>query len=289
MNIGEFLREHKLSLGDNFRLLLESLGFYHERYVRDIENRIGEPAKMSKSKGNTVDPEEAIKTYGADTVRLYILFAAPVEKDFEWTDEGVQGAYRFLKRLWNFFHQHLEKINVNYKREDFAHLDETARELRRKTHLTLKKYFSDMEDLSFNTAIAGIMELLNTLEDFKPQTDSHYKVLREAVEILLFMLYPITPHICEELWSALGYEKPMAFYPFPQPDEQALKTESVEIPVQINGRLRAVIKIPAEADEETVKSIALSEEKVRKFLNGKEIKKVIYVKNKLLNLVVKDG
>lgn len=290
MKIGEFLKEHNLSVGDNFRFLLEKLGMYDERFVRELEDQIGEPAKMSKSKANTVDPEEAIKAYGADTIRLYILFAGPVEKDFEWTDEGVQGAYRFLRRLWNYFHKYLEDIaHVNYTRDELSDLDGDAKEIRRRTHLTLKKYLSDMEDLSFNTAIASIMELMNTLQDFDPRQESDFKALRESIEIILFMLYPITPHICDELWSRLGQKKSMAFYPFPQPDEEAIKLEELEIPVQINGKLRAHIKIPVEASEETVKSIALSNEKVSKLLDGKELKRIIYVKNKLLNLVVKDG
>ncbi|SNZ14435.1 class I tRNA ligase family protein [Hydrogenobacter hydrogenophilus] len=289
MRIGDFLKEHKLSVGDNVRFLFEKLGIHDEKLLKDIENQIGEPAKMSKSKANTVDPEDAIKTYGADTVRLYILFAGPVEKDFEWTDEGVQGAYRFLKRLWNYFHENLEKLrSISYSQERLKNLQGQARDVRRKTHQTLKRYLTDMEELSFNTAIAGIMELLNYLQDYQPQGEEDYAVLREAFEVILFMLYPITPHICEELWHRLGYPKPMCFYPFPKPDETALKVEEFEIPVQINGKLRAVITLPVDADEEVAKSTALSNEKIRKFIDGKEIKKVIYVKNKLLNLVIKD-
>ncbi len=289
MRIGDFLKEHKLSVGDNVKFLFEKLGIHDEKLLKDIENQIGEPAKMSKSKANTVDPEDAIKTYGADTVRLYILFAGPVEKDFEWTDEGVQGAYRFLKRLWNYFHENLEKLKpISYSSEELKDLQGEAKEIRRKTHITLKKYIADMEELAFNTAIANIMELMNTLQDFKPMQDKDYKVLKESLEILLFMLYPITPHICEELWHKLGYPKPMCFYPFPTPDETALKVDVLEIPVQINGKLRAVITLPVDADEELAKSTALSNEKIKKFVDGKEIKKVIYVKNKLLNLVIKD-
>jgi leucyl-tRNA synthetase len=289
MRIGDFLKEHKLSVGDNVRFLFEKLGIHDEKLLKDTENQMGEPAKMSKSKANTVDPEDAINAYGADTVRLYILFAGPVEKDFEWTDEGVQGAYRFLRRLWNYFHKNLEKLKLtSYSYEELKDLKGKVKEIRRKTHNTLKKYMIDMEELAFNTAIANIMELMNTLQDFEPTQEQDYKVLKESFEILLFMLYPITPHICEELWSRLGYPKPMCFYPFPKPDEAALKVEELEIPVQINGKLRAVITLPIDADEQTAKSTALSNEKVRKFIDGKEIKKVIYVKNKLINLVVRD-
>ncbi|MEN3028706.1 MAG: class I tRNA ligase family protein [Aquificaceae bacterium] len=287
MKVSEFLRENSLSVGDNFRLLLRKLGLEEERYIREIETKVGEPAKMSKSKGNTVDPEEAVSRYGADTVRLYILFAGPVEKDFEWTDEGVQGAYRFLRRLWDLTHKYMEVLRgLGYSKADFEGLEEDARELRRKTHRTLKRYLQQMEDFSFNTAIASIMELLNALQDFEPRGEKEWKVLKESLEIILFMLYPITPHICEELWQKLGHERLMLFHPFPEPDEDALTLEEVELPVQVNGKLRAVIKVPVGAEEVTVKELALKDRRVSQWLTGKELRKVIYIKNKLLNLVV---
>ncbi len=287
MKVKEFLKENAISIGDNFVLLLEKLNLQDERYTKKIEQEIGEPAKMSKSKGNTVDPEEAIKKYGADTVRLYMLFAGPVEKDFEWTEEGVQGAYRFLRRLWNLFYQHIQGMkDATYNREEFANLSGNLKEIRHKTHQTLKKYLSSMKDLSFNTAIASIMELLNMFQDFQPSDNLDYKVLRESLEAIIFMLYPITPHICEELWQSLGYDRLMVFYPFPEPDEKALALEELEIPVQVNGKLRAIIRVPVDAEESMVKELALKDPRVSQWLNGKELKKVIYVKNKLLNLVV---
>jgi leucyl-tRNA synthetase len=290
MTIGEFLKENKLSVGDNFKFLLEKLGIYQEEFVKKVESAVGETAKMSKSKANTVDPEDMVNSYGADTVRLYILFAGPVEKDFEWTEEGLQGAHRFLKRLWGFFHENLERLrNLQYTREELSKVEGKAKDVRRKAHQTLKKYLQDMEELSFNTAIASIMELLNTLQDFKPENQEHYKVLKEALELILFMLYPITPHICEELWNGLGNQQLMVFYTFPEPDPEALKEEEVEIAVQVNGKLRAVVKVPIDAQEDTVKSIALAQEKVVKALENKKLQKVIYVKNKLINLVVSDG
>jgi len=290
MTIGEFLRENKLSIGDNFKFLLEKLGVYQEEFVKKVESAVGETAKMSKSKANTVDPEDMVNSYGADTVRLYILFAGPVEKDFEWTEEGLQGAHRFLKRLWSFFHENLERLkDLQYTREELSKVEDKAKDVRKKAHQTLKKYLQDMEELSFNTAIAGIMELLNTLQDFKPETQADYKVLKEALELILFMLYPITPHICEELWNELGNQRLMVFYTFPQPDPEALKEEEVEVAVQVNGKLKAVIKVPIDAQEDTVKSIALAQEKVAKALENKKLQKVIYVKNKLINLVVRDG
>jgi leucyl-tRNA synthetase len=289
MTIGEFLKENKLSVGDNFKFLLERLGVYQEEFVKKVESAVGETAKMSKSKANTVDPEDMVNSYGADTVRLYILFAGPVEKDFEWTEEGLQGAHRFLKRLWSFFHENLERLkDLQYTREELSKVEGKAKDVRKKAHQTLKKYLQDMEELSFNTAIAGIMELLNTLQDFKPETQADYKVLKEALELILFMLYPITPHICEELWNELGNQRLMVFYTFPQPDPEALKEEVVEVAVQVNGKLKAVIKVPIDAQEDTVKSIALAQEKVAKALENKKLQKVIYVKNKLINLVVRD-
>ena len=290
MTIGEFLKENKLSVGDNFKFLLEKLGVYQEEFVKKVESAVGETAKMSKSKANTVDPEDMVNSYGADTVRLYILFAGPVKKDFEWTEEGLQGAHRFLKRLWSFFHENLERLrDLQYTREELSRVEGGARDVRKKAHQTLKKYLQDMEELSFNTAIAGIMELLNTLQDFKLETQADYKVLKEALELILFMLYPITPHICEELWNELGNQRLMVFYTFPQPDPEALKEEEVEVAVQVNGKLKAVIKVPIDAQEDTVKSIALAQEKVAKALENKKLQKVIYVKNKLINLVVSDG
>jgi leucyl-tRNA synthetase len=268
---------------------LEKLGVYQEEFVKKVESAVGETAKMSKSKANTVDPEDMVNSYGADTVRLYILFAGPVEKDFEWTEEGLQGAHRFLKRLWGFFYENLERLrDLQYTREELSRVEGGAKDVRKKAHQTLKKYLQDMEELSFNTAIAGIMELLNTLQDFKPETQADYKVLKEALELILFMLYPITSHICEELWNELGNQKPMVFYTFPQPDPEALKEEEVEVAVQVNGKLKAVIKVPIDAQEDTVKSIALAQEKVTKALENKKLQKVVYVKNKLINLVVKD-
>lgn len=287
MKVADFLKENNLSIGDNFRLLLEKLKVGSEEYIKRIESRLGEPAKMSKSKGNTVDPEEAIRKYGADTVRLYILFSAPLEKDFEWTDEGVQGAYRFLRRFWNFFHQHMDNIKkVSVSREELRDLREDAKYVRQKTHETLKKYLRSMQDLSFNTSIASIMELLNTLQEFQPKESKDYQVLREATETIVFMLYPITPHLCEELWSKLGYTGSIVFYTFPKPDEEALRVEQIEIPVQINGKHRATVKLPVNADEDLAKETALKNERIKQLVNGKEIKRIIYVKNRLLNLVV---
>ncbi|SHK50759.1 class I tRNA ligase family protein [Thermocrinis minervae] len=286
MKIGEFLKENFISVGDNVKFLLEKLDLSNDDLLRIIESRIGEPAKMSKSKANTVDPEETIQRYGADTVRLYILFAGPVEKDFEWTEEGLRGAYRFLNRLWELFHKNLDLIkDVRVSKEELSKVQGKAREVRRKTHQTLQKYLKDMEEFSFNTAIAAIMQLVGELSDLKEE-EKNPMVLREAFEIVLFMLYPITPHVCEELWQKLGNEKPMVFYPFPEVDPEALRTEAIEIPVQVNGKVRSHITVHPEASQEEVLDVALKDPKISSYVQGKPIKKVFYVKGKLLSLVI---
>ena len=289
MKIGEFLRENQLSVGDNVLFLLEKLGIEYGRLLKKLESEVGETAKMSKSKANVVDPEEAVERYGADTVRLYILFAAPPEQDFEWTDEGIQGAYRFLNRLWNFVTEREDWLRkAEYTHEELRGARGKARELRRMIHQTIKGYLSDMErGYQLNTAIAKIMKLLNELSDFKPSDENDRKVVREGVEVLLLLLAPITPHIAEELWSRLGKEELIVLQPIPEPDERALEVEEIEIPVQVNGKLRARVRIPFGADEETAKEIALKDEKVRGYLDGREVKKVIYVKNRLINIVVR--
>ena len=289
MKIKDFLKEHKISVGDNAIFLLEKLGLKDEKLIKFLEREIGESAKMSKSKANVVDPEEAVEKYGADTVRLYILFAAPPEQDFEWTDEGIQGAYRFLQRFWNFVNKHLDKIrDLSYNRDELRKLQGKAKEVRREIHQTIKEYRRDFEErYQFNTAIAKIMKLLNTLQDFEPKSETDYKVLREGIETITLLLSPITPHIAEEVWEMLGNEGFVVTQPLPEPDEEALKLEEIEIPVQVNGKVRARIKIPADAGEEEVKEIALRDEKVKKYTEGKEIKKVIYVKGRLVNIVVK--
>lgn len=288
MKIKDFLRENQISIGDNMVLLLERIGITDRDLISKLEAQIGESAKMSKSKGNVVDPEEAVGRYGADTVRLYILFAAPPDQDFEWTEEGIKGAHRFLTRVWNFVIERAERLkSISYTREELRDVQGKARDIRRRVHETVDGYLKDMErNFQLNTAIAKVMKLFNELSRFSPETDADWKVLKEGVEILLLLLAPITPHICEELWQEIGKEGLISEAPFPEPDMEALKLEEVEIPVQINGKVRAKIKIPFGSDEETVKDIALKNERVRSYINGKEIKKIVYVPNRLLNIVV---
>ena len=288
MKIGQFLKESKLSVGDNASFLLERLGLNDGEVLRILESRIGETAKMSKSKGNIVDPEDAVKRWGADTVRLYILFAGPPEQDFEWTDEGIQGAYRFLSRLWNFVTEREEKLRASESsHEELRTAEGNARDLRGEIHSCLRDYLRDIEErYQLNTAVAQTMKLLNSLSDFEPESDLDWKVLREGVRILLLMLAPITPHICEELWERIGESGLILEAGVPVVDEEALKKDEIEVPVQINGKVRSRVNVPAEAGEEEVKSIVLSDQKVKKYTDGKEIKRFIYVRNKLINIVI---
>lgn len=288
MKIGDFLRENKLSVGDNMLLLLEKLGIQNKELVKRLELEIGESAKMSKSKGNVVDPEEAIERYGADTVRLYILFAAPPEQDFEWTDEGIQGAYRFLRRLWSFVVEREEELrSVSYTREELRSVAGRAKELRRLVHQTIREYEIDVgKRLQLNTAIAKLMKLFNEMSSFQVQGEEDRKVLKEGVEVLLLLLSPIAPHICEELWHRIGRETLIARERFPDVDEEVLQVEEVEIPVQINGRPRSKVRIPYDAGEEEVRSLVFKDERVKKYLEGKEVRRFVYVKNRLVNVVV---
>ncbi len=287
MKIRDFLRENQLSVGDNALLLLEKLRF-EEDLLRRLEAEIGESAKMSKSKMNVVDPETAVARFGADTVRLYILFAAPPEQDFEWSEEGIQGAFRFLNRLWNFVVGREQELReTDYTREELADLQGEDREFRRRVHTILREYLNDVEErFQLNTAVAEIMKLFNEISSFSPRNEEGRKALREAVEILLLMLAPVAPHIAEELWHRIGKETLLLRESLPQVDEKALEVEEIEIPVQVNGKLRGRIRIPFGAEEDTVRRIALEDERIRSFVKGREIRKVVYVPNRLLNIVV---
>ena len=288
MRIRDLLREHKLSVGDNSRQLLKVIGFNDEDMIRDLEANFGESAKMSKSKGNVVDPQRAVELYGADAVRLYILFAAPPEQDFEWIDEGMSGSFRFLNRLWTFVNKVSENIrNAKFTSFELESLEGEAKNLRRSIHSAIKGYIEDIEKgYQFNTAIAKVMKLFNELSAFSPKKEADWKVLREGVEVLILLLAPITPHICEELWERIGGEGIVADSPLPVVDHEALKVDRVEIPVQINGKLRTRVIVEFDSEKERVLEEALKDRKVHSYIGNKQIKKVIYVKNKLLNIVV---
>jgi len=242
-------------------------------------------AKMSKNKGNTVDPQELIARYGADTVRLFMMFAAPPEQSLEWSDDGVQGSYRFLKRFWHAVVDHAEAGPVAAL--DPSSLDDGQKELRRKTHQTIAKMGDDLgRRNSFNTAVAAAMELLNAINKFEDSSDAGRAVEREALEAVVVMLSPMTPHICHSLWQQLGHETALIDQRWPEFDESALELEMIELVVQVNGKLRGRVSVPADADKAAIEGLAIDDENVQRFVEDKDIRKVIVVPGRLVNIVV---
>ncbi|WP_438951428.1 leucine--tRNA ligase [Porticoccus sp.] len=242
-------------------------------------------AKMSKSKGNTVDPQQLIDRYGADTVRLFTMFAAPPEQSLEWNDSGVEGAHRFLRKLWKMVHGHLEAGTPGVL--DTESLDQVQRDLRRKAHETLAKVSDDFgRRQTFNTAIAAVMELLNELGKSADRSSANGRAVeREALTITVRVLAPIVPHICHALWQALGHTESLLDTRWPTPDQSALVKSCMEIVVQVNGKLRAHIDIQVDADREAIEQAALTHENVQRFTEGQTIRKVIVVPGKLVNIV----
>ncbi len=248
-------------------------------------------AKMSKSKGNIVDPNEMLDKYGADTTRLFILFAAPPEKELDWSDSGIEGAHRFLHRVWKLGMELKNRVLPTGPAIDIkGDISKPARELRFKEHVTLKKVTSDIEEkYQFNTAIAAIMEFLNEIQgkkDVISDSQGDTQVLSSAWSTLLNVLYPMAPHICEELWSQIGYKTPLAKCSWPQHREDALEKDEVLIVVQVNGKLRARITVPNNCSKGEIEKIALKNENVKKHITGKDVKKIIVIPGKLVNVVV---
>jgi len=240
-------------------------------------------SKMSKSKGNTVDPQDLINKYGADTVRLFIMFASPPEQSLEWSDTGVEGAFRFLKRLWKQVMTHLE-TGAPVLTPDKLTAEEKV--LRRQVHETINKVSDDLgRRYTFNTAIAAVMELLNHLSRIK-DTPQARAVIQEGLEAVVVMLSPIVPHITQALWQALGHTGLVLEAKWPKVDESALQRDEIKMVVQVNGKLRGHITVPVDTDKKTIETTALNETNVQRFLTDKTIKKVIVVPKKLVNIVV---
>lgn len=240
-------------------------------------------AKMSKSKGNTVDPQGLIDKYGADTVRLFMMFAAPPEQSLEWADSGVDGAHRFIKRLWKLAATVSQTAAVDL---DIDALNSAQKDLRRKTHETIKKVSNDYaQRQTYNTAIAAVMELSNEmsrLQDDDPQTSA---VLREAIQASVLLLAPIIPHAAHALWQALGNEEAVIDAAWPTYDEAAMQRSEINIAIQVNGKLRANIAMPVDASADDIKEQAQQQENVQRFTDDKTVRKVIYVPGKLVNIV----
>ncbi|MFG6447944.1 leucine--tRNA ligase [Roseateles sp. BYS180W] len=249
-----------------------------------------EMTTMSKSKNNGVDPQDLINTYGADTARLFVMFASPPEQTLEWNDAGVDGAHRFLKRVWALGAKHAEALRAAGNPLDPASLNDAAKTLRREVHLVLKQVSHDYERMQYNTVVSGCMKLLNALEAFKPTAEAaDAAVLREGLSVLLRALYPACPHITHAMWQALGYaaaQGDLLDAPWPVVDEAALEQDEVELMLQVNGKLRGAIKVPAAADAAAIEAAALASPDFTKFAEGKPAKKVIVVKGRLVNVVV---
>jgi len=239
---------------------------------------------MSKSKNNGIDPQQVIDKLGADTVRLFMMFTAPPEQTLEWSDSGVEGAHRFIKRVWKLA-QDLQTAGVQSE-FDVTTLNNEQKTLRRELHKTIAKVTDDLARRNtFNTAIAAIMELMNKLAKAPLDSDNDKAVLFEATSAIVIMLAPITPHVCHELYQQLKLGEDVIDAVWPVADQKAMVEDEKLIVVQVNGKVRGKITVAADAEEETIKELGLADENVARFLADKTIRKVIFVKGKLLNIV----
>jgi leucyl-tRNA synthetase len=246
---------------------------------------------MSKSKNNGVDPQDLIEKYGADTARLYTMFTAPPEATLEWNDAAVEGSYRFLKRVWGFGHKNAEALRAaTAGHVSLAALRPEAKKLRRELHLVLKQVSYDYERMQYNTVVSGCMKLLNALEDFAFDGSAADNALRcEGMSLLLRLLYPACPHIAHAAWVELGFATAVGELldaPWPKADESALVQDEIELVLQINGKLRGSITVPASADKAAIEAAALASEAFLKQADGAAPKKVIVVPGRLVNVVV---
>ncbi len=275
-----------------FTRVLRDLGItkYSEPFTNLLTQGmvIKDGAKMSKSKGNVVDPDYLIDRYGSDTSRLFSLFAAPPERDLDWSDKGVEGAFRFLSRLWNIVYGNLAQLTEAGAAPDkkAIGISGAGKGLVRKTHQTIKKVTSDIEkEYHFNTAIAALMELVNEMTSFETKSREDYRILRFSVERALLLISPFTPHIAEELWSCLGNEPCIFERQWPEWDEELAREEEVELVIQINGKLRGKTMVPLGLSDEEIKKLALDDARIREIIGDGTIRKVIVVKGRLINIV----
>ena len=244
---------------------------------------------MSKSKGNTVAPDEIVEKYGADTLRLYIVNVAPPEDALEWSEQNIAGVHRFLNRVWRLLDRHAETIAGEIRGPLPAEPSPAARQLRRKVHQTIQKLSEDIEHrFKLNTAVSALMELVNEIHRHEEAvaTGDSRPVFREAVETLVLLLSPFAPHMCEELWARLGRRFSIVDRPWPVADAEAAQEETVELAVQVNGKVRGRLSVPREADMEEVRRLALAEPRVMEHLVGKEVRKVVVVPGRLVSVVV---
>jgi len=266
----------------------EREGWHCPQCNRPVEK--GRVEKMSKSKKNIIDPEELVNLYGADTARLFTLFAAPPEKDLEWSDQGVEGGYRFLSRLWRLVYQLQPLWTSQDGKIPSAELPSELRDLRRAIHRTIKKVTDDIEGrFHFNTAIAAIMELFNALSaaaQTEPRADAAAAIIKEGLETLIILLAPFVPHAANELWAQTGHRETLDQVPWPTYSKEALEEEKLLIVVQINGKVRGKITVPADGTQERIQTEALGDAKVIGFLDGKKVQRVVYVPRRLVNIVV---
>lgn len=250
---------------------------------------IKEGAKMSKSKGNVVSPEEIVGKYGADTARLFILFASPPERDLDWSDQGVEGSFRFLNRVWRLVNEFIPWKFHKPDKVDYPNLPDAEKELLYLTNYVIKKVTEDIEErFNFNTAVSAIMELVNGINDNKDDiSDSNKWIIGEAIENLIILLSPFVPHIAEELWEKIGKKGSVHLMDWPEWNEDALKRDEITIVIQINGKVRDKININSGAGEEEIKEKAFARDKVKNYVKNREIIKTIVVPKKLVNIVVK--
>jgi leucyl-tRNA synthetase len=251
----------------------------------------GNTVKMSKSKKNVVDPAELVNHYGADTVRMFCLFASPPERDLEWSDQGVEGSFRFLNRLWRLVADNVENMSIVAGYTGKGDLPDDLKAIHRKTHETIKKVSADIENrFHFNTAISAVMELINDvtryLNNDQPKDDQSWSVIREAAEATILLLAPVVPHITEEMWHMMGHETSTLLAGWPDYREDALQLEKRLIVLQVNGKVRSRMEMPVSLSNEEIESAALDDERVKKFIGDKKIKKVIVVRQRLVNVVV---